>query len=93
LERLTVNTALIVPLFPSIIVTSLMEIVALSSLLIVPCPWLSAKVTLRPLGFRLLRLTKRFSLPSTLVSPLIGTVIVLEISPGLKVKAVRGRAV
>jgi hypothetical protein len=64
-----------------------------SSLAIVPCPWLSAMVTLRPLAFRLLKLMKKVSLLSTLVSPLTTTVIVLEVSPALKIKGVVAIAV
>ena len=53
-----------------------------SSLVIVPWPWLSARVA--PVGAE--RFTKKVSFPSTVVSPFTATVTVLTVLPGLKVR-------
>ena len=79
-----VNVAVVVPAFPSVSATSLIEIVgggAESSLTIVPIPKPSPIVAL--VGSD--RLTLKVSFGSTLVSPLIVTLTGCEVWPGKKV--------
>ncbi len=81
-ERLTVKLALLVPLFPSVTLTSLIAIVGTgSSLVIVSCPWLSAIVAL----VGVLRLITKVSSGSLSASPqtVIGSVWL--VCPALKV--------
>ena len=80
-DRLTVKTALVLPLLPSVTVTSPME-TASSSLRIVPIA-LARRGAWRSTA--LLRLTKNVSSGSSSVSPWTATVIVLVSSPGLNV--------
>ncbi|MCY1524798.1 hypothetical protein D9M68_597490 [compost metagenome] len=69
--RVTVKTALVVPLLPSTTVTSLMDRLGNgSSLTMVPCPWASATMALTTL----VTLTKKVSLGSLSASPLTCTV-------------------
>ena len=81
-DRVTVNTALTVPAFPSVTVTLLIERVgSASSLLIVPTPEASRTVAfVGPL-----RSTPKVSSYSFAVSPLTATVTGFDVSPGLKV--------
>ncbi len=64
------NVAVVVPLLPSVTVTSPMESAGKSSFRIVPTPWPSARVAfVGPV-----RLTVKVSSPSMAVSPSTGTV-------------------
>ena len=77
-----VNVAVVVPAFPSVTATSLIEIVGSeSSLTIVPTPRPSPIVAL--LGSE--RLTLKISFGSKLVSPLIVTLTGRDVWPGKKV--------
>ena len=67
----TVKLSVLVPLSPSVICASLIaKLGAVSSLVIVPCPWLSVIVAL----VGLLTLTMNFSWNSASVSPMTSTV-------------------
>ena len=77
------NTALVVPLLPSVTVTSLIARAgAASSLRIVPAPLASAMVA--PPAPE--RLTLKPSSASATASPTTATVTVLVVSPGAKVR-------
>jgi hypothetical protein len=81
-ESVTVKVADVVPLLPSVTVTSLIDSEDAASLsLMVPWPWLSRMTALTAFE----RFTKNVSLGSSMVSPLTSTVIVFARSPGLKV--------
>ena len=79
---LTVKRNGVVPALPSAWVT-LLTLRAASSLRMVPAPWPSVNCALTGLD----RLTKNVSSGSGVVSPFTATVIVLLVSPGLKVRS------
>ncbi len=81
-DRVTVKLAVVVPLFPSVTLTSLIVIDTASSSLIVPTPWASVIVALTAL----VRLTLKVSFPSSSVSPLTVTAIVWLVWPAVKVR-------
>ena len=95
-ERVTVNTALVVPALPSSSETSLMENAGAgwttgpgpSSLTIVPVPYASFSVAF----VGAVRLTTKFSFSSTAASPLTTTVTVLLVSPMANATTVGARA-
>jgi hypothetical protein len=81
-ESVTVKTAFVVPVWPSVTATSLIERVGMpSSSVIVPIPCASAIVALPGL----VRLRKNVSFASSIVSPLTRTVTVRVVWPAVKV--------
>ena len=81
-ESVTLKTAFVVPVFPSVTVTSLIESVgAPSSSVIVPTPCASEIVALPGL----VRLRKNVSLFSSIRSPLTSTVTCFVVWPAVKV--------
>ena len=83
---MTVNVACVVPLFPSVTVTSLMLRWAASSFWIVPAPCASVIVTSRLAAWTFVRFTKKVSFRSTSVSPITGTLTVcVPAAPAAKV--------
>jgi hypothetical protein len=83
LERDTVKVMFDVPVLPSVRVTFPMETAGAASLsVMVPVAVAVPRVAL--VGE--LRVTVKVSLASSMVSPTMGTVKALEISPGLKVR-------
>jgi hypothetical protein len=83
-ERLTLKTAVVMPLLPSGTLLPVMLIVGggSSSFWIVPVTW--AWIRFAPDGF--VRLTTTVSSGSKTVSPVTITVIVFVVSPGAKVR-------
>lgn len=76
-DRVTVKVAATVPELPSVTVTSLIEMVTMSSSVMVPVAWLSAMVAF----VGLVRLTTKVSGPSEIVSFVTGTVTVAVVRP------------
>ena len=81
-DCVTVKTAVVVPVLPSVTVTLLIDRVSTpSSFTIVPRPWPSRIVALPGLD----RFTTNVSSGSTVVSPMTGTVIVPVVAPAAMV--------